>query len=75
MKNITISFGIANTKSFTVADSTTVGQLKADSTIRAALGAGANIAVEKDGVLLRDEAPVADGDRLTFSSNSNTKAA
>jgi len=70
---VNIRFGVDRiTKSFSTAP--TVGQLKSNQDIRAALGYGDNVKVVLNGVELPDDVTVGNGQELVIETAANRKA-
>lgn len=70
---VTIEYGPANSMTKTYPAGTTVGQIRTDRSLRAALGFGDNSKVLIDRHEQPDNAPVEHGDRLVIETVANTK--
>lgn len=73
MQQVTIRYGIDSiTKQFTVP--VTIGSLKNDASVRAALGFGDNVKALINGVEMGDDVVVPNGATVVFETRANTKA-
>lgn len=73
MQTVTVRYGIETlTKSFTIP--VTIGQLRCNQDIRAALGYGDNVKFLIDGVEQGDDVVVANGGVVVVETRANTKA-
>jgi len=75
MISVTISFGPGNSLTREFNDGYTVGCLKNDANIRAALGYGNNVRFLVGGAPQGDHVTLHDGDEVTVETNVGQKAA
>lgn len=71
---ITVEFGYANSITKEVPAGTTIGQIKADRNLMAALGYGTNVAALVDGVEQGDSIVLEQDDTVTLEVKANKKA-
>lgn len=75
MIRIVCTFGVAETTTHECPQGTTIGELKADSSLKARLGYGDNVKCLINGVSIDDDAEVPAGATVRFETAANQKAA
>ncbi len=74
MYTVTVKQGVSGTITREVVEGTTVGQLIADSYIKAHLGYGENVSIVCNGETLEDSDTINDGDVLLIEKQAAAKA-
>ena len=75
MISINAYYGTGTNVPLTVAEGTTIGQIKANRSLIANLGCGSSVDVQINGVTQGDNVTVRDGDHLVFVAVAQQKAA
>lgn len=70
---ITVKYGVESIQKL-FPSPVTVAQLKASTSVRAALGYGDNVNVVLDGVVLSDNTEIPNGTTVTIETRCNSKA-